>query len=302
MTTVGEKETPGTAGEHADGESAETAPEDAFGALSDSVRLKILQSLVDHRLEADGEPAGFADLRRSVGVRDSGRFRYHLNQLRDTFVERVDGGGYRLTHAGQEVVAAIRAGRYTDEVSAASTTLDSECSLCGSAVAVAYESSHCVVTCEQNHPMFQWPVPPNLAGEADSETVLEVAQLAALHAVELLLAGVCPECYDPLEPTLDRRGDDSLRFRAQCGVCGCRVDSSVTLRLLADPAVAAVCRRHGVGPRDAYLWEPPFVGDDEAVSVADTDPLVVTASLQIEAETLDVSLDAAGRVTSVEER
>jgi hypothetical protein len=87
---------------------------DAFGALSDPVRVGIVHALTEHGRESwPPTGLGFADLRRRVGVVDSGRFRYHLERLRGRFVEQV-GGDYRLTCAGQEVAAAILAGTYTE--------------------------------------------------------------------------------------------------------------------------------------------------------------------------------------------
>ncbi|WP_449404315.1 DUF7347 domain-containing protein [Halalkalicoccus subterraneus] len=59
---------------------------------------------------------GFADLRRRVGVEDSGRFRYHLKQLRGDFVEKANDG-YRLTYAGEACVMREirRLNRWWDE-------------------------------------------------------------------------------------------------------------------------------------------------------------------------------------------
>jgi len=60
-----------------------------------------------------------SELRKRVGVRDSGRFRYHLEKLRGPFVEQADDGSYRLTYAGSEVVTAIVAGTYTADATGA---------------------------------------------------------------------------------------------------------------------------------------------------------------------------------------
>ena len=72
-------------------ERSATEPADASGALSDPLRIDVLRALVTHHRETGAAaPIGFADLRRRVDVRDSGRFRYHLEQLRGTFVEPAD--------------------------------------------------------------------------------------------------------------------------------------------------------------------------------------------------------------------
>nr|WP_160133952.1 hypothetical protein [Halococcus salsus] len=54
-------------------EEPNTDPADAFGALSDPLRIDILRALGNyHREAADERSIGFADLRRRVGVDDSG--------------------------------------------------------------------------------------------------------------------------------------------------------------------------------------------------------------------------------------
>jgi DNA-binding transcriptional ArsR family regulator len=66
-------------------------PADAFAALGDPLRIDIVRALAAQRREspaADG--LGFAALRKQVDVRDSGRFRYHLEQLQEIFVEQRD--------------------------------------------------------------------------------------------------------------------------------------------------------------------------------------------------------------------
>jgi DNA-binding transcriptional ArsR family regulator len=72
---------------------------DAFGTLADETRLAILRALA----LADG-PVRFSDLRERVGVRDTGRFNYHLSQLRERFVEKRDDG-YVLGATAERLVA-----------------------------------------------------------------------------------------------------------------------------------------------------------------------------------------------------
>ena len=89
---------------------------DAFGVLSD-------------------EPLSFSRLRERTGVRNSGRFNYHLRKLCECFVRETDGG-YELGHAGSRVVAATvaadgsAAGRDAPDETAAVDDTD-ECPVCG---------------------------------------------------------------------------------------------------------------------------------------------------------------------------
>lgn len=75
-------------------------PTDALSVLADDTRLTILRTLA----EADG-PLSFTRLRERTGVRDSGRFSYHLRRLCEYFVRETDGG-YELGHAGARLIDA----------------------------------------------------------------------------------------------------------------------------------------------------------------------------------------------------
>ncbi|WP_123536158.1 ArsR/SmtB family transcription factor [Halosimplex salinum] len=102
-------------------------PADAFAVLGDETRLAILRALAD----AD-EPLPFSRLRERAGVRDSGRFSYHLRRLCEYFVRETDEG-YELGHTGSRVVAATAAaGGESSAASAATGPVESdECPVCG---------------------------------------------------------------------------------------------------------------------------------------------------------------------------
>jgi DNA-binding transcriptional ArsR family regulator len=102
---------------------------DALGALASEHRVAILRELA-----AAEEPLRFSELRERVGMRDTGRFNYHLGELRGRFVREADGG-YELGHAGERVVLA--AGDLDPEGAAAladayeGATDDDACPVCG---------------------------------------------------------------------------------------------------------------------------------------------------------------------------
>ncbi|MFC6964419.1 helix-turn-helix domain-containing protein [Halocatena marina] len=100
---------------------------DALSVLANEHRIEILRVLAD----AD-EPLAFSDLRKSIGMDDTGRFNYHLMKLCGRFVRTTDSG-YELGHAGERVVLAA-AGLDPDGVKALAeqaTTDDKECPVCG---------------------------------------------------------------------------------------------------------------------------------------------------------------------------
>ena len=299
MTAPGDDAEAADASGDEESDARQTDPAVAFAALSDPLRVDILRELSAHRRETGGEVAGFADLRKRVGVRDSGRFRYHLNELRDHFVEKT-GEGYRLTHAGLRVVAAILAGTYTDDVSKGPVDLDSECPFCGQSAVAAFRSGACLVTCGDDHPLFQWSVPPNAAADVALPEVVDLAELLAFQAIEQALAGVCPQCYDPVETAVVTDGQSRPVFRATCDTCGARVVGPVSFCLLVDPAVAAFCRRHGLTLDDDHVWEFPFVGDDSGGTVVDDGPVRVEFDVSLGEERLRATVDDRGEVVAVD--
>jgi hypothetical protein len=79
---------------------------DALDLLSDETRLAVVFELAAAEALPDGEAVSFSTLRERVGVADSGRFNYHLDRLRERFVDR-GPDGYRLTSQGVAVAATV---------------------------------------------------------------------------------------------------------------------------------------------------------------------------------------------------
>jgi hypothetical protein len=280
-----------------DGDDATEDPAAAFSALAHEVRVETLQALHAHRLETDEAVVGFADLRRRVGVRDSGRFRYHLEELRDRFVERTESG-YGLTRVGERVVAAILAGTYDDAVSLGPTALDDDCPLCGAGVTARYDEGRVLVACDDDHTLFTWTLAPNAARDATLEEVMDLAELLARQSIEQARRGVCPQCYDPVDPTVDVDGPPT--FRACCDTCDSGIVGPVGFCLLADPEVAAACRDAGLSLDERHVWRLPFVADPSLPEVAAEDPLRVAVPVETPEGRLRVALDDAGGVVSVD--
>ncbi|MFB6195377.1 MAG: winged helix-turn-helix domain-containing protein [Haloplanus sp.] len=272
-----------------------------FAALSDPLRVEILEALAaHHREQGPRTPVGFADLRRRVDVRDSGRFRYHLRKLQDHFVRGTDEG-YRLTHAGTEVVAAILAGTYTEQPSLGPADLDSHCPLCGGTARATYEEGFCMVTCPGDHALFGWAVPPNAVSDATLPEVVELAERLGFQAMELAIDGVCPKCYSPVQPgvVVD---DPQPKFAARCDTCGGRERGPVGFCLFVDPQVAAFYRRHGRPLEDRHPWELPFAQGEETLAGVHEDPVRIEFELALDDEVLAVTVDDSGRVVAADRR
>lgn len=273
-----------------------SSPSEAFSALSDPLRVDILRELSAQQRTSGDDSLGFADLRRRVDVEDSGRFRYHLKQLQDTFVENTEAG-YTLTHAGLKVVAAILAGTYTGDQSLGPVELDSECPECRQPATATYEDGRCLVTCTNDHVLFTWSIPPNATAGMDLPEVIELAELLAFQAVEQALVGICPECFNPI--TTQIQTDESPRpvFTADCDSCGAQIVGPIDFCLFVDPEIAGFCQRHGHSLQDNYVWESPFLSDESEMTVVDHNPARVKFVLTIDAESLSGEIKEDGHVT-----
>lgn len=279
-----------------DAEIRRSPPSEAFAALSSPLRVDILRELSAQQRQLGGDSLGFADLRRRVDVEDSGRFRYHLKQLQDTFVQKTDAG-YRLTHAGHRVIAAILAGTFTGDQSLGPVELDSECPECHRPAVATYEDGRCLVSCANDHTLFTWSVPPNATASLNLPGLIDLAELLALQAVEQALAGVCPECFDPISSQIRTAEAARPAFQGDCESCGAQIAGPVDLCLLVDPEVAAFCHRHGHSPQDDHVWESPFVRDDAELVVVDDDPVQIEYTLTLNGESLSGEISENGHIT-----
>jgi len=270
-------------------------PSEAFSALSNPLRVDILQELSAQHRQSGSDVLGFADLRRRVGVEDSGRFRYHLKQLQDTFVEKSDAG-YRLTHAGLKVVAAILAGTYTGDQSLGPVALDSECPECHQPAVATYEDGRCLVTCANDHVLFTWSIPPNATASLELPEVIDLAELLVFQAIEQALMGVCSECFDPISSEIQVVESARPVFQAECTSCGAQIVGPVDFCLFVNPEVAAFCHRHGHSLQGNHVWESPFRSDDAELVVLAENPPRIEYTLTLDRELLSGEIAEDGHV------
>lgn len=280
---------------------------DAFAALGDETRVAILEALVEARRETPRDPGvAFSDLRERVGVADSGRFNYHLGKLRGRFVEAEDGV-YELTVAGDDVVGAILAGRYDEDVSMAATALDAMCPLCEAAVTARYEDDRLQVECEAEHPLLITPVPPAAAAADRSITELVSFATRTTYAwLDLVTEGICPECYGDVSAEIGPTevDDDALPtygYRTECERCGYVTGSTVAVAMLRHPAFVAFCHDHGIALTDRLPWTLPGVVDDDTERVAEA-PERYRTTFRLDDEEFAATLTAAGEVVETERR
>lgn len=140
--------------------------EAAYAVLTDETCVRILFALADRYDEAwSSEWPTFSELRTQVGVNDTSRFSYHLTELQDEFVRKVDGR-YLPRVAALEIVAAIRAGTYgearagDEESDIEQREIDCECLHCDQALVATYRNHQLYVGCPEHGAAVAYPTPP----------------------------------------------------------------------------------------------------------------------------------------------
>lgn len=273
---------------------SERAAADAFALLSDETRFAIVEALVDHAFETSGDALSFADLRRTVGVRDAGKFNYHLGKLQPQFVHKRDEGGYAPRFAALEAVGVARGGTFTELPSRRAEELDRSCPMCGDPLTAIHEGSRLVVRCETEDSMlFQNFVPPRTAADRDLEGILDYAIRNTQRQIEELQDGVCIICGGPVDTTVPAEppGDSHLvtaGFDCTCCPFEMRLPMAVTLN--RHPAVVAHRYEHGLDTEPDPLFTTTFT-DPEAVTIEDEDPFRARVDLETDAGTVSLEVD-----------
>lgn len=289
-------------------------PDEVFGALADDTRIDILQALWD----ADG-PLAFSALRAAAGVRDSGKFNYHLDTLVDQFVAKTEDG-YRLTQAGKGIVGAIAAGTYTMEGSIEPIELDESCPTCGGTRTLHYEDEAVRVDCDGCTVTFGGPVPPAALADYDREAIPGVASRFLKTTFRHLAEGFCWYCTGRVEPTVgpvrevmegvdevadedesdvDERRADVPMVRFDCQHCGATSTTGLDHVFVDHPTVAGFFHDHGVDVRTLPVWDYPPIDPDRLQLVA-RDPLRVRVTYRADGDTLTIVADGDLDVVDVE--
>jgi len=271
--------------------------EAVFGLLGNETRIAILYALAD----SPGKPVTFSELRERVGTRDSGQFNYHLGKLADHFVRKTEEG-YELTIAGTGIVGALRAGRYTADVSIDPIDLDDPCPRCGGAIRVTYEDEHVRMQCEDCEDWGnQFTFPPGTIEQFDREALPEAFDRWLGTTIERTVAGFCPNCSGRLEGRL-RRDDDRFQNVAAtygCDRCGDVAHMNPAALLFAHPAAVAFYHDHGIDVRSTPTWVIDRESD-QTVEFVDDDPPRVRVGVTIDGERLVAMIDEEASVESVE--
>lgn len=243
-----------------------TEPEDGwhdgtYAALTDGTRLRILLALAERYDEAWSSGwLSFSELRERVGVEDTSRFSYHLDELQDEFVRKVDGR-YRPSVAALEIVSALRAGTYDDGGAAIERQpTEYDCPHCEESLVASYRDHRLYVGCPDHGAAVAYPTPPRAAADRSLAAVVDLSLRKHAADVRLLRQGACPHCWGTAGLSFPRESvpesyllDDAVYGTAACDACWLSYPIPVAHTVLGHPAVETLYAEQGLGPAAAQL-------------------------------------------------
>ncbi|MFC6788109.1 hypothetical protein ACFQFD_19670 [Halobaculum halobium] len=149
---------------------ADLDPAEAFALLGNETRIDILQSLHEATIERDDDrPVAFSELYDRTGLDDSAHFNYHLKQLLDHFVRKVECGdpddgqagsddstgsddcveGYEFRTPGWKVVRSVFAGTFTGRSEVGPFDAPGACYECGGDLVATYANELLTIACSE---------------------------------------------------------------------------------------------------------------------------------------------------------
>ena len=271
---------------------------DAYAALTDETRVRILLELAAHYRNAWSEGwLSFSELRDRVGVEDAGRFSYHLGELQDEYVRKV-GGEYRPQVAALEIAAAIRAGTYEGATTTADERrTDYACPHCDEALVLTYRNRLLYLGCDTHGAALAYPTPPRALQGRTLSAVVDLSLRKHAGDVALLRDGACPHCWGPAELTYPRGSvpdsyllDDVPYATAACETCWLCYPLPVAHTVLGHPAVETLYAEHGLGPTAAQLG-PHNLARTTGVDLRDEDSSGARLTVELDEGSLALDID-----------
>ena len=291
----------------------------ALSLLADENRVRIIEELGDATVSPDtGIPSlSYAELQSRVGIRDSGRFNYHLTKLLGNYVAKGEAG-YRLRWPGMVLYRALVAGLLTGE---ADRSIDPipvgvDCYRCGEPIeGHLYETLFRVrcSACEANYADIY--VPPRGLVEKEPNEMLETVHRRSRTVLDAMSSGQCPWCAaevavevregDGLLPSLHDTRDLEAYAVFRCTNCTGFHYTPVSQVLLYHPAAIAFYHDHGRDLTAVPKWELRWAVTDETTEVLDRNPWRFRVRVPLAGETLVAEIDghldvAESRVESAE--
>jgi len=268
------------------------------GAMAHPVRVRALCKLA----AGPDDGIGFTALRDAVGLRDNGRFNYHLDALRDHLVAH-DDERYRLTPAGCEAAHLLTTGHLDAPSRRRPLQVRASCQTCGGALALTCRPDRVRIDCADCAWDEEWAVrPPVAAFTAAPREAADAVDRAIRAAGRALADGHCPTCFGTITPALtatetDQRSLD-VAVEADCEDCG-RVTATPGLLALAHDATAGFFHDNDVALTDRAVWGLSFVATDQQTRVRSRDPWRVEVRPQLGTDELVLRVDETASVSAV---
>jgi len=293
-------------GDTDDGAETERTPADAFALFSHDLRVAILDAL----WAAERHALPYAELKRRVGERDSGKFNYHLSQLVGQFVGK-DGDAYELLYPGHRVLDAIHSGVLHQSGDVDPVSLDADCRHCGTALTFTLDEYIGHVGCLAcDDTVIAFPFDPGgVSGRTDEAVAVAFDRRTRLFW-RFAVAGVCPVCAGVISvglttetgPELDSHyaTDHPVMLDIDCQQCSFYNYPPAAVVALYHPAVTCWLYDHGVDPRATRAWELDFVVDPARTTVRRRDPWEVAVTVTTASERLRATIDGTLSVTALE--
>ena len=270
------------------GQPSALAPDEAFLLLADETRVRILTELATAWVEDWPGLLEFSELRARVGVADSGRFNYHLQELVGRFVDRREDR-YKVNFDGLRVYRSIVAGTFTERPVVELFSTGEECYECGAELVARFGGDMFVVECpECGAKATEVALPPRgLEGRSPDELLRAAAQWERSRR-ELLAHGVCPWCAGPAEGTVDAVeetsvvDEEALDFVVEwrCSECGGGLWTSLGQYLTTRTPVVALFGEHGVDLTERPHWTLEWAATDRHTTLCE-DPREYVVDLPV---------------------
>jgi DNA-directed RNA polymerase subunit RPC12/RpoP len=268
---------------------AARAAAEAFETLGNELRANIVLALLDG-------PRTFSQLREAVGVADSGRFNYHLDQLTGQFVRKTEEG-YRLRYHGDHVARSMLAGTFTETTAFEPVPVDGDCIECGDrALMGSYADERVHIDCDAcGERVLTVGFPPTAVADRAPGEAIEAFERWSRHQAAMERDGVCAVCTSRVRTTLAMdppRGIDlSPVVSHECVVCERLTCTAVGGAVVDHPEVVAFHAEAGRDPRAGPYWSNPYLVTNRHVEVRSREPLRVDVTFSVDDETLVVTVD-----------
>ncbi|PSP17877.1 hypothetical protein BRC62_04165 [Halobacteriales archaeon QH_10_67_13] len=287
----------------------QTDPDAVFDLLADETRLSIIRELAD----AHGA-VPFAELRQRVGVRDSGRFNYHLDKLVGQFVAKTDAG-YELTETGDRIDGALEAGTYTLADSIDPVALEDPCPVCGGEQRLHYEDKIVRTECDC-FAEARFHLPPSAVGAFDPETFPDVSDRYLKTTFYRITRGFCPYCDgqvraaagpilspdeapNELSATEIERARETPQAHFTCTRCDREFGAGLTSVLLFHPAVVSFYYDHGVDVQSEPYWQLKGLATDRE-RIRGREPFRAAVTYAVNGDRLTAVVDESLEVLEID--